>query len=112
MRYATITSYEPLKIGVARRLGAAHKRGGVQLRRVHRPQLPAGHRIERHAQPEIALRRIRVKGVVTLYGIMRRKNRASNKLDLPFFSKFSLRPAAERLTMLGYKVEVHLIEKQ
>jgi uncharacterized protein (TIGR04141 family) len=47
-----------------------------------------------------------------IYGIMRHPYKASNKLGLPFFSKVSLRAAANRLALMGYAVEVHLIEKQ
>ena len=46
-----------------------------------------------------------------VYGVLRRRLNSSHRLDLPFFSKISLRPAAQRLNMLGYKVELHLIEK-
>jgi hypothetical protein len=42
---------------------------------------------------------------------MRSRNKRSATLGLPFFSKMSLRAIAERIELMGYKVEVHLIEK-
>lgn len=47
-----------------------------------------------------------------VYGIMRHAYKRSKKLDLPFFSKVSLRSAAQRLELMGFTVEVHLIEKE
>lgn len=47
-----------------------------------------------------------------VYGIMRIPYKKSKKLDLPFFSKVSLRAAAQRLEDLGFKVEVHLIKME
>jgi uncharacterized protein (TIGR04141 family) len=61
--------------------------------------------------PEARIPRPEERGDTIIYGILRRKLKGSGRLDLPFFSKVSLRPAAQRLTMLGYKVELHLIEK-
>ncbi|WP_395335132.1 DUF6119 family protein [Novosphingobium sp. BL-8A] len=46
-----------------------------------------------------------------VYGIMRHPYKRSKKVDLPFFSKVSLRAAANRLELMGFTVEVHLIEK-
>lgn len=46
-----------------------------------------------------------------IYGIMRHRYQRSGKLGLPFFSKVSLRAAASRIQLMGYEVEVHLIEK-
>lgn len=46
-----------------------------------------------------------------VYGIMRHRYRASKTMGLPFFSKVSLRAAASRIQLMGYPVEVHLIEK-
>lgn len=46
-----------------------------------------------------------------VYGIMRHRYRKSGKLGLPFFSKVSLRAAAGRLQLMGYGVELQLIEK-
>lgn len=45
-----------------------------------------------------------------VYGIMRVPYKKTKKLDLPFFSKVSVRAAAQRLEDLGFKVEVQLIE--
>ncbi len=47
-----------------------------------------------------------------IYGIMRHPYQRSKALGLPFFSKVSLRAAASRIQLMGYTVEVHLIEKQ
>ncbi|CAG2346629.1 MULTISPECIES: DUF6119 family protein [Burkholderia] len=51
-----------------------------------------------------------------VYGIMRTayvsKKARSKGLDLPFFSKVSFQPIAERIGRMGFKVEVHLIEKK
>jgi len=46
-----------------------------------------------------------------VYGVMRSRNKKSATLGLPFFSKISLRAIANRIELMGYKVEVHLIEK-
>lgn len=46
-----------------------------------------------------------------VFGVMRHKYIRSKKLGLPFFSKVSLRAAAQRLDLIGYAVELHLIEK-
>lgn len=46
-----------------------------------------------------------------VYGIMRHRYQRSKKLGLPFFSKVSLRAAASRIELMGFTVEVHLIEK-
>ncbi|MBY3246014.1 TIGR04141 family sporadically distributed protein [Rhizobium laguerreae] len=46
-----------------------------------------------------------------VYGIMRHKYKSSGKLGLPFFSKVSLRPVAQRIELMGFPVEIHLIEK-
>ena len=47
-----------------------------------------------------------------IYGIMRHPYQRSKTLGLPFFSKVSLRAAASRIQLMGYTVEVHLIEKK
>lgn len=47
-----------------------------------------------------------------VFGIMRTAYKKSKMLGLPFFSKVSLRPVAERIALMGFAVEVHLIEKQ
>lgn len=46
-----------------------------------------------------------------VYGVMRHPYKASGNLGLPFFSKVSLRAAAERLELVGFGVELHLIRK-
>ena len=46
-----------------------------------------------------------------VFGIMRARNMRTKLLTLPFFSKVSLRPIAARLTLMGFPVELHLIEK-
>jgi uncharacterized protein (TIGR04141 family) len=46
-----------------------------------------------------------------VFGIMRGRSRQSGALSIPFFSKISLRAVADRITLMGFKVEVHLIEK-
>lgn len=46
-----------------------------------------------------------------VYGIMRGRYKKSGNLGLPFFSKVSLRAIADRIELMGYRVEVHLIEK-
>jgi uncharacterized protein (TIGR04141 family) len=46
-----------------------------------------------------------------VYGVMRSRYLKSATLGLPFFSKISLRAIADRIGLMGYKVEVHLIEK-
>jgi uncharacterized protein (TIGR04141 family) len=50
------------------------------------------------------------KDFTVAYGIMRTPLKRSGKLDIPFFSKVSLRAAAQRLDDLGFNVEVQLIE--
>ena len=47
-----------------------------------------------------------------VFGVMRHPYAASGLLGLPFFSKVALRAAAERISRMGFPVELHLIEKQ
>lgn len=47
-----------------------------------------------------------------VFGVMRHRYAASGKLGLPFFSKVALRSAADRISRMGYSVELHLIDKQ
>lgn len=42
---------------------------------------------------------------------MRDRHKKSGTLGIPFFSKVSLRAIAGRIQLMGYKVEVHLVEK-
>lgn len=46
-----------------------------------------------------------------VFGIMRSRAKKSATLGIPFFSKISLRAVTDRIELMGYKVEVHLIEK-
>ena len=46
-----------------------------------------------------------------VFGIMRGRSRQSATISIPFFSKISLRAVADRIELMGFKVEVHLIEK-
>ncbi|MEV4935717.1 DUF6119 family protein [Sphingobium sp. LSP13-1-1.1] len=47
-----------------------------------------------------------------VFGVMRRPYAASGRVGLPFFSKVALRAAAERISRMGFPVELHLIQKQ
>lgn len=46
-----------------------------------------------------------------VYGVMRHPNARTKSLALPFFSKIALRAVAQRLNLMGFKVELHLIAK-
>ena len=46
-----------------------------------------------------------------VFGIMRHAGARSKTLDLPFFSKIALRAVAQRLALMGFTVELHLIAK-
>jgi len=46
-----------------------------------------------------------------VFGVLKEKGKRSGALSLPFFSKVALRTAADRITLMGYEVELHLIEK-
>lgn len=46
-----------------------------------------------------------------MFGIMRGRYRKSAALGIPFFSKISLRAVTDRIELMGYRVEVHPIEK-
>ena len=48
---------------------------------------------------------------IVVFGIMRARYKRSGALGLPFFSKISLRATVERIRLMGFKVEVHLVEK-
>jgi uncharacterized protein (TIGR04141 family) len=48
---------------------------------------------------------------IVVFGIMRGRYKKSSTLGIPFFSKISLRAVADRIELMGYKVEFHLIEK-
>ncbi|MCW3837078.1 DUF6119 family protein [Sphingomonas canadensis] len=47
-----------------------------------------------------------------VFGVMRHPYAASGQVGLPFFSKVALRAAAERISRMGFPVELHLIEKK
>jgi len=46
-----------------------------------------------------------------VFGVMRDRYRKSGEVSLPFFSKVSLRAVADRIQLMGFPVEVHLVEK-
>jgi uncharacterized protein (TIGR04141 family) len=46
-----------------------------------------------------------------IFGIMRDRYKKSGDLGLPFFSKVSLRAVADRITIMGFPLEVHLVER-
>jgi uncharacterized protein (TIGR04141 family) len=46
-----------------------------------------------------------------VFGIMRGRYKKSATLGIPFFSKISLRAVADRIQLMGYGVEIHLVEK-
>lgn len=47
-----------------------------------------------------------------VYGVMRRPNARTKSMALPFFSKIALRAVAERVALMGFTVELHLIKKE
>jgi uncharacterized protein (TIGR04141 family) len=51
------------------------------------------------------------KDYKVVFGVMRSRNKRSKNITLPFFSKVSLRTVADRIALMGYDVEVHLVEK-
>lgn len=46
-----------------------------------------------------------------VFGVMRHPYARSKKLGIPFFSKIALRAVAQRLELMGFAVELHLIKK-
>jgi uncharacterized protein (TIGR04141 family) len=46
-----------------------------------------------------------------IFGVMRHPNAATKDLGLPFFSKVAVRATAQRISRMGFPVELHLIEK-
>lgn len=46
-----------------------------------------------------------------VFGIMRDRYRKSGTVSIPFFSKVSLRAVANRIQLMGFAVEVHLVER-
>lgn len=59
--------------------------------------------------PKVA--NINASDYTIVYGILKKKHVRTKKLNIPFFSKVALRGIVEQLTMMGYKTELHLIEK-
>jgi uncharacterized protein (TIGR04141 family) len=55
--------------------------------------------------------RITPSNYTVVYGVLKKRGSLSGNLDLPFFSKVALRAAADRISLMGYHVELHLIEK-
>ena len=47
-----------------------------------------------------------------VFGIMRDRYKKSGDLNLPFFSKVSLRAVTDRISLMGFPLEVHLIERK
>ncbi|GGX08633.1 DUF6119 family protein [Undibacterium macrobrachii] len=76
----------------------------------------AGKRETKHARsgfvnllPKVA--NINPSDFTIVYGVLKKMNARTKKLNIPFFSKVALRGVVEQLTMMGYKTELHLIEK-
>ncbi|MDH2351188.1 TIGR04141 family sporadically distributed protein [Bradyrhizobium sp. SSUT112] len=46
-----------------------------------------------------------------VFGIMRDRYKKSGTVSIPFFSKVSLRAVASRIELMGFPVEVHLVER-
>jgi uncharacterized protein (TIGR04141 family) len=55
--------------------------------------------------------RIVPSNYTVVYGVLKKRGTRSGNLDIPFFSKVALRAAADRISLMGYNVELHLIEK-
>ncbi|ADM96757.1 hypothetical protein Dda3937_02702 [Dickeya dadantii 3937] len=49
--------------------------------------------------------------ITVVFGVMRTPYVKTSQAGLPFFSKVSFRPVAQAIESMGYKVELHLIEK-
>lgn len=49
--------------------------------------------------------------ITIIFGIMRTPYVKTKQAGLPFFSKVSFKPVAKNIEQMGYKVEIHLIEK-
>jgi uncharacterized protein (TIGR04141 family) len=47
-----------------------------------------------------------------VFGIMRNRYKKSGSLGIPFFSKVSLRAIADRISLMGFPLEVHLVERK
>lgn len=79
---------------------ARRRQGEMPVKQGFEQLLPAGRQ-----------GRVNTASYTIVYGILRRRKRRSNTLDLPFFSKVSLQAPASLLAKYGFEVEMHLIEK-
>ncbi|MEQ9874360.1 DUF6119 family protein [Pectobacterium brasiliense] len=52
-----------------------------------------------------------ISKITVVFGIMRTPYVKTSQAGLPFFSKVSFKPVAQTIESMGYKVELHLIEK-
>lgn len=99
-----VTSCDSLMSDAAFRNGvrrqARKRQGEMPLKEGFEQLLPAGRQ-----------GRVNTASYTVVYGILRRRKRRSNTLDLPFFSKVSLQAPASLLSKYGFEVELHLIEK-
>jgi uncharacterized protein (TIGR04141 family) len=55
--------------------------------------------------------RIVPSNYTVVFGVLKKRGARSGNLNIPFFSKVALRAAADRIGLMGYNVELHLIEK-
>lgn len=89
----------------------AHFRNGVRRQaRQRQAELPLKVGFEQLLPPG-RQGRVDTTAYTVIYGILRRRNRRTQTLDIPFFSKVSLQAPASLLSKYGYGVELHLIEK-
>ena len=99
-----VTSCDSLMSDAAFRNGvrrqARRRQGEMPVKEGFEQLLPAGRQ-----------GRVNTSAYAVVYGILRRRKRRSNTLDLPFFSKVSLQAPASLLSKYGFRVELHLIEK-
>ncbi len=99
-----VTSCDSLMSDAAFRNGvrrqARRRQGEMPVKEGFEQLLPAGRQ-----------GRVNTASYTVVYGILRRRKRRSNTLDLPFFSKVSLQAPASLLSKYGFDVELHLIEK-
>ncbi|GAB7261468.1 DUF6119 family protein [Dickeya ananatis] len=52
-----------------------------------------------------------ISKITVVFGVMKTPYVKTRQAGLPFFSKVSFRPVAQAIESMGYKVEIHLIEK-
>ena len=55
--------------------------------------------------------KVETSTITVVFGVMRTPFVKNKKAGLPFFSKVSFRPIAQNIERMGYRVELHLIEK-